>query len=659
MKTYTVDDHVAALPDDSGVALNELANSLLSKNLIFFFGAGLSFEYPSLLPLAMNSSLPGLKQSLAEMLVRTIPVDLLKPVTEDLEKLTLEHLLDQCARILGEDALDLLDVLDATKLSSSPNYRHYVLALLAKHGLCRYFFTVNFDNLLETAFEDFTIPLLVPEKTDREARGYRTAMQSSRSQNWLFKLHGTIEKKASLLTTVEKIANGLPTYKQSLLQHLFSAHDTFFIGYSDNDLDVFPFLKRIASAQKIFWYQHSEPPQEHIRRFLTTRPHHIFVGDLDDILNAVLRQLTLSDNLILSKLNVSSLEEIQEVESSTISRRKDQITAYFGNYQDRLISPEAARLILSNTVGIDKISIRKTLLDSLEFQNLAPTLRYSYYAELAERSYSDGDLSNASKNRKLALSNLPSARFPSNFALRTLLEQKMRLRGDHLASFRKRSRIPSLIIAVVLSLEIRFRLLLQGHRLTSFDRGTFKSMFNFHAGTRWQALTERILLNLAVTSTNGKPSLRRKLKKHIMRVAATVAEFRYRRARKLDRQSAGWNLLHTQRLAEAILHKRGYCSEEARELIFKTRVWGRVEDSSDKPKDYLGPHEGLMLFHQRNYPEAIRILKLTSDYYEKTNHLTGKIKTMLFLALCYRELGDNDQLQKCLARYNQLSKGYT
>lgn len=659
MKTYKIDDSASALECDTELAFVNLTQSLLSNRLIFFLGAGLSREYPSLLPLAMNSSLPGLRELLAEMLITGVNIDLRESICEDLNKLTLEHILDQCARILGEDALDYLDILDSSKLTSKPNYRHYALALLAKQGFCPYFLTVNFDTLLEQAFDEFDVALVVPEEFDDEELAYKRAMKNLNNRNYIFKLHGTIDKKANLLTTVEKIANGLPGYKQALLQRMCSEYDIFFIGYSNNDLDTFPLIKRVASDHKVFWYEHTDIPSRPIRTFLLTRRHQVLVANLDRILQIILERLSISDEPIFSRIGISSLAEIQASELEDTQRRKDEILHFSSEFNKRFISPEATALILSNTVGVDKADLRRNLFDSIDRKHLTPNLLYSYFAELAEANYNVGALTSAIENRKIALGHLRSARFSPSYAFRTLLEQESRLRGNYLASLMKGHTLSSFIPIVIISIELRLRLLLQNQRLSSFDRGTFRSMLHFHSGSRWQSFAEKLLLKIAANETNSMNGVKDRLMNSIAQLCASIAEFRYRRAMKLDRQSAGWSLLHTQRLAEVIMHRKRKCTDEARKLIFKTREWGIIEDSKEGPEEYLGPHEGLMLFYQNNYSEAIRILNLTSDYYDKTNHLTGKLKSILFTILCYRELGEDGEVRNYLSRYHQLSKDYT
>lgn len=658
VRSYHTNISLELLPSNLNTALNVITNSIRAKKLVFFLGAGLSLEYPSLLPLVMKSDLPGLKQLLIKILIHKVPDKLKRPLREELKNLTLEHILDQCSRILGDEALDFLNVLETNNSKHSPNYRHYFLALLAEHCLCHTFLTVNFDNLLESALNTLNIPLDVPEREDNEEHAYDTASNSLESKIHLFKLHGTLDKKPNLLTTVEKIGNGLPKYKSKMLKTLFQRYDIFFLGYSDNDIDVFPDIVDVVSNSNVFWYEHNYLRNRTILKFLANRQHHILIGDLDKILQIVLHRLNLDDTPILSRIGVSYLKEIKRVEFLALPQRRKEIYDFVNKYEKQFISNESANLILSNIISVDKIKVRQQLFNSVNPDKLSPELKYSYYAELAEKHYSDGTLSLAIENRKKAMKHLRSANFSPSSSLRKLLEQKSRLRGDYFSLLKKTYNFLALIPIALLSLEIRFRLLFHGHHLNSFDKGTIRSMFYFHAGSLCQTLVERLLLKRARDYSKQTHDLVFSLLTLLIRLFAGFAENRYRHAIELDRQSAGWNLLHLQRLAEVIMHRKQSCNKEAKELIEKTRKWGRTGETSKRPKEHLGPHEGLLLFYERNYSEAIRILNLTNKYYEKTKHLTGKIKTQLFLALCYWELSDKHLVRKSIEEYNELLKGY-
>lgn len=631
-------------------AIATLVSSLNSGSLIVLSGAGVSTEYPALLPLAIDGQLPGLTGMLAHILLSQIPNHLAATAAEDVRRQNLESLLDEYVRVIGDDALEFLQVFGpSAKSPLRPNYRHFALALLAQHRACREFLTVNFDEMFERAFSMLGVPLTVPENLPDELHGYSLATtEHGREAAVLYKLHGSLLRPGNLLTTVERVATGLPAHKRVVLESLMPANDLLVMGYSNNDLDVFPAINAIGSDRAVVWYELSEPPQSpSVRAFLRKRRHYVVVGDLDAMLRAVLGQLGIGDDGALDAVGARTLSELKRLEGGAIPARTADLYRFRDWYAAQLVPPAAANLMVSHIVSPEKANAREELFTSLVADRVPSELKYAYYAELASRNGNSGQLHEAIKDTRTALNHLPQTRFGHQLREKTRLEQTIRIGGSFLGLFKRKSRLGSLFPAALYLACARLLLALGSRRLGAFYRATFRSMLSFHSGDLWQFIAEGLLEHQVRIQIAARGPVTSRLRR-LVPLAARLAEISYRRALDVGHHSAGWNLLCNQRLAEVLMHRHGNCPEEARRLIGRTRELGKTTDSLVQPQEALGPHEGLMSYYEGDTASAIATLRRTYEYYELTQHTSGRVKTMLFLAFCYARTGEWRRADECL-----------
>jgi hypothetical protein len=72
----------------------------------------------------------------------------------------------------------------------------------------------------------------------------------------------------------------------------------------------------------------------------------------------------------------------------------------------------------------------------------------------------------------------------------------------------------------------------------------------------------------------------------------------------------------------------------------------------------LGAFEGLRYLYEGDISRAKHILYETYRYYCKTKHLSGKVKTLLFLAICYEKTQNDGNARKILTIYDRLVSGF-
>lgn len=147
---------------------------------------------------------------------------------------------------------EILDIFEDGK----PNTNHIWIAKLAKNGYVKTILTTNFDLLIEKALEQEGL------KRDKDFKVYFSEDDFSKihSNNIddkirVFKIHGSIEDRNSVRTTLKAVANKLLSDKRmALIRHLFLEENhksIFVIGYSCSDeFDITPQIQSIEGSRK-------------------------------------------------------------------------------------------------------------------------------------------------------------------------------------------------------------------------------------------------------------------------------------------------------------------------------------------------------------------------------------------------------------------------
>lgn len=243
-------------------AVQEIANEMASRRCIPFLGAGISRECPSCLPLA-NDLIEPLRRALWQSVAPLISDQAMRPAglreAEDVVMAApLERLLSVVQETHGRGAVErYLAVLDRTEW----NANHAALASIAARGALPAVITLNFDLLIEEAIKDhggasISECPLAPYGTGPIRIG------SSESPTAVVKPHGSIAPlghaggKFDLLgATIEDVGNHPDPRNVGRIAPLLSAHPVLLVaGYSDDDWDIFPILRRAATTlAHVYW----------------------------------------------------------------------------------------------------------------------------------------------------------------------------------------------------------------------------------------------------------------------------------------------------------------------------------------------------------------------------------------------------------------------
>lgn len=226
--------------------INKLVGLLKRKDLIIFVGSGISLFLPSKLPSGVQ-----LRNTVLESLAIKTPV--LKTDIETIKKEdpAPERLYQIIHDFIGDNFLYSLDFLKIDR----PNSNHILLAKMAKLNLLRTIITTNFDCLIEEALKKGRLK----EGTDffvyYNEDGFRRYLhQQSRDTISVIKLHGSIKDKQSIIATLRQTGKDLSESQSQILDNLLKKHHVLFVGYSGNDLDIYPKILGMSnSAKGIYW----------------------------------------------------------------------------------------------------------------------------------------------------------------------------------------------------------------------------------------------------------------------------------------------------------------------------------------------------------------------------------------------------------------------
>ena len=258
----------------SRLALSIGDNVFQCGELAVFCGAGVSRN--SGLPLANE-----LKRSIFEtLLLSENEVDEVLRVPLPFEAF-IQSIFDP--QLVSDEALRVTNILDLFH-QAEPNSNHIFIARLAKAGYLKTVATTNFDLLFERAFKKEGLRDGVDFKRYYTEDDFSTIDFSELGERLaLFKLHGSIDDRDSVRTTLEAVyKKELSAKRFNVIKHLFSTgkHTAVLIlGYSCSDIfDVVPQIQRIQSDLKqIFYLKHSASDITTFREISATKIRNPFI----------------------------------------------------------------------------------------------------------------------------------------------------------------------------------------------------------------------------------------------------------------------------------------------------------------------------------------------------------------------------------------------
>jgi len=252
----------------SGVEYDTLISSVASdihkRELVPFFGAGISHEQPSCLPLASGDE--GLTKPLQDIFITAIEFAAnqfssdtlsIKRALDIIQNAPLERLLEALFRTHGMQVYEYLSVLNGNLW----NLNHSGIASFSKAGYMPWCITLNFDLLIENAIKDNEgcCQTFCPLTNDKFISG------DGNPSTTIIKPHGSFAPKdvaenpfQFLLATLSSIGARPAIPNEKTIKLVFSKCAKLLVaGYRDDDWDIFPiFLQMENLLQKVIWVEY-------------------------------------------------------------------------------------------------------------------------------------------------------------------------------------------------------------------------------------------------------------------------------------------------------------------------------------------------------------------------------------------------------------------
>lgn len=236
--------------------MNEKYSAILGfekREFALFCGAGIS----------KNSGLP-LANELKQYILEKLSID-----KKDIDEIMASNLPFEAFMETLSESSDISKILEIFE-NGPPNTNHILIAKLAKNGYLKTIFTTNFDLLIEKALEKEGL------RRDKDFEVYYDENQFSQINFEdigdgivrIFKIHGSIENKDSIRTTMDEIASKtLSEQRMNVMRYLFSTgkhKKVLVLGYSCSDeFDITPQIQSIEENQKeIIFVEHNREGQE-------------------------------------------------------------------------------------------------------------------------------------------------------------------------------------------------------------------------------------------------------------------------------------------------------------------------------------------------------------------------------------------------------------
>lgn len=273
--------------------IKDIGNSLNHGQVVFFVGTGISYDYPSNIPLADdvtnivlyflcqgNDSLqnlvfgkkgPSVVEDIPEGIIGVYR-EIAKRVENSLgrdysekcgyekwkvkkKSIRMEVLLQFVWDVLKLEVLKILEPFN----ESVPNKYHYFLAKALEYG--NDVITTNYDGLIENACGKMK---MIPKGFYYSEETFGEWLKEKKS-GCLFKIHGALQdlgknfKGESVVATLSEISGGLSENKRKVLLSLMEEKIGIFMGYSFSDyFDISPVLKESKGSKMIYYAHYNE-----------------------------------------------------------------------------------------------------------------------------------------------------------------------------------------------------------------------------------------------------------------------------------------------------------------------------------------------------------------------------------------------------------------
>jgi len=235
----------------------EIIDWLLQQKITVLAGAGISYD--SGLPIVS-----AFYQHFLPMFYEKEDVDKITHIIQN-EHIPFERMMEHIFSYTGNDYA-IMDIF----ANGEPNTIHEILAKMFADGWSNELYTTNFDCLIEKSLDKIGLTKQKDYGYYFEEKGFSKFTKTHSNKNNLIKIHGTIDQKETIRTTLETItSSSLLTSRKPAIERLFStgSHDVVMvIGYSFSDVfDINKYIKELNVSKKIIIVNHTRESDITIR----------------------------------------------------------------------------------------------------------------------------------------------------------------------------------------------------------------------------------------------------------------------------------------------------------------------------------------------------------------------------------------------------------
>ncbi len=228
--------------------IDNIAHVMDKDELVVFVGSGASIAAPSSLPSGVR-----MRNGIIHELCKRDPIfmDYEKEILA--EELNPEMVYSLVFDAVGRDLFKTYEICDSKRF----NANHLFLAQAAKKGKLSTIVTTNFDHLIEDAMEYLGLKPQEDFYVYKDKDAFKTYLEikkinPDKRKIHIIKIHGSIEDQNSMIVTMNQTGKGLMEEQANILNHLLQEKFFLFVGYSGNDVDIYPKLLR-SKGKGIWW----------------------------------------------------------------------------------------------------------------------------------------------------------------------------------------------------------------------------------------------------------------------------------------------------------------------------------------------------------------------------------------------------------------------
>jgi hypothetical protein len=527
---------------ESTHCFNQICDDLKNGQLVIFAGSGISVDPPSNLPAGnkWRKQLLDKMESICKKHIISIDKTEWVNARKSHRFLMPETIFEHTYRIFGEKSLKFFDVLDTKNF----NFCHKVLSNFASKGMLKKLITLNFDVLIEEALNSEHVGYIVITPKNEWKINQHLGQHIT-----LYKPHGSFplnekyrdQKYDDLIYSLSTIQqNPLEKVEQNIIE-MTKDRSILFIGYSDNDLDIFPiFFNNSNLFNKVYWFEYQEEKnrrnpedifkdRENLMHWIEKNQYYCIIGNLSEFFD------------LLTKYYLN--EDLKRLEGRKVNLRYD--TSFYD--EDHI------RTIIAYSVMLENIGERHLCIKILEILindyfnkiQIEPTLLAIIYRTLCYANHVFGNYEKAASYLKKAIKTDLGIKVHNRLAsdrIRLTYEYLSIIKRNAILLFRPDKKIKKYIYYAISS-SINFMYLLYNFFLIKldikksnneiFEENKNKWIIYFHIGDLFLDIGRLTLLRLKQRLSQGTDIIYTLKKLRKLNIFLAIAELAYYKAHKI------------------------------------------------------------------------------------------------------------------------------